>query len=344
MSPLLLAPGETCTISITTNPDSIVSLIAVDQRILFGDENPLGNLLRIPTLADKIAQLNLVSNSFVLTSAAQKQEMCLSLRLGDHSVIGNSKNPELPTNPDEDRLRQGFPETWIFETAKADSEGRVSLTKILPDSTTTWSVAAISIHPKYGFQVSQIHNVTVAQQFFVQLRLPYSIRYHEVLKIDALVFNHIPSQEGDVEVDVTLYRTDEGDDFEFIERFNDCSYVSQLERELTVRVSIAPNSVGSASFLIRPIKTGKLPVKVKAQIESAEMFDEVEETLKVEHEEETNYVNRALLIDLRRSLGIVQHQFEISIPDEAIKKSIRIEGALAGNLLGSTKIDAKAMT
>ena len=72
------------------------------------------------------------------------------------------------------RVRQFFPETWIWDEVMTDGEGRASLSVQAPDSITTWDLRAVALSPERGLGVSEAA-LRVFQPFFLQADLPYSV-------------------------------------------------------------------------------------------------------------------------------------------------------------------------
>ncbi|XP_035166945.1 complement C3-like [Oxyura jamaicensis] len=89
-------------------------------------------------------------------------------------------------------LRSYFPESWWWNFKELKNPGNHSVNNIAPDSITTWEVQAISISPQKGFCIVDPHTFDVFKDFFVSLRLPYSVKRHEQLEIKAVVYNYLP--------------------------------------------------------------------------------------------------------------------------------------------------------
>lgn len=88
-------------------------------------------------------------------------------------------------------LRENFQETWIFETIDLDASGTASKKFTTLDEITTWQVSAFSIKNNSVVSVTDPQELTVKNDFFVVLNLPYSIRHTEVLRLDILVHNYV---------------------------------------------------------------------------------------------------------------------------------------------------------
>lgn len=90
----------------------------------------------------------------------------------------------------------------------------------------------------------------------------------------------------------------------------------------------------STHFFIKATKPGDRILKVRAEIvRNRKRFDEVERSLKVEHEGLTEYQNNAFLIDLREKSHF-SYAFDIDIDENALKNSIKISSSAIGDLIG----------
>uniref|UniRef100_A0A8B9DR51 C4a anaphylatoxin n=1 Tax=Anser cygnoides TaxID=8845 RepID=A0A8B9DR51_ANSCY len=103
-------------------------------------------------------------------------------------------------------LRSYFPESWWWNFKEVKNPGNHSVNNIAPDSITTWEVQAISISPQKGFCIADPHTFDVFKDFFVSLRLPYSVKRHEQLEIKAVVYNYLPD---DLQAEGVLQREEQ---------------------------------------------------------------------------------------------------------------------------------------
>jgi CD109 antigen len=87
----------------------------------------------------------------------------------------------------------------------------------------------------------------------------------------------------------------------------------------------------SVSYMIRPLKVGHITIKVVAT--SPVAGDGVERQLIVEPEGVTQYMNKAVFIDLRTSPEF-KTDFSITIPPNAVPDSTKIEASAIGDILG----------
>lgn len=170
------------------------------------------------------------------------------------------------------------------------------------------------------------------QPFFVSTNLPYSIKRGEVVAIPIVVFNYL---EGDQRAEVTLFNND--GEFEFAEVDEDENQVRRRKRATETQrkknVVAKSQSGASVSFMIRPLKVGHITIKIVAT--SAVAGDGVERQLIVEPEGVTQYVNKAVFIDLRNNPEF-KTNVSIMIPKNAVPDSTKIEASAIGDILGPT--------
>jgi CD109 antigen len=164
----------------------------------------------------------------------------------------------------------------------------------------------------------------------VSLNLPYSIKRGEVVAIPIVVFNYM---ENDQRAEVTLSNDDK--EFEFAEVDDDENDVNRekraVESQRKKQVVVKSNSGSSVSFMIRPLKAGKITIKVTATSPTA--GDGIERELIVEPEGITHFMNKAVFIDLRNG-NEFKTNITIDIPKNAIPDSTFIEASAIGDVLG----------
>lgn len=166
----------------------------------------------------------------------------------------------------------------------------------------------------------------VFQPFFVSINLPYSVKRGEVISIPVIVFNYLDSK---LEAEVILDNSDK--EFDFVEASNEIE--ENVIEGRSKSVVVPAQSGKSVTFLIRPNKVGHITLKVKATTPVA--GDAVNQMLRVEPEGVTEYVNKALLLNLKDKPE--QHEnLKVEIPKEAVPDSEYIEISVVGDILGPT--------
>uniref|UniRef100_A0A8C3Q762 Uncharacterized protein n=1 Tax=Geospiza parvula TaxID=87175 RepID=A0A8C3Q762_GEOPR len=196
-------------------------------------------------------------------------------------------------------LRSYFPESWWWNFEEIESPGKHSVKNFAPDSITTWEVQAISISPEKGFCVADPHSFAVFKDFFVSLRLPYSVRRHEQLEIKAVVYNYLPN---DLQVTVKM------------EAVKGLCTAETTAKAVQLPLLAKGNSATPAFFSVVPLTVGEIPITIIAFNRDSGHSDSIRKNLKVvaegvlQREEETICINSNLkshTVDLNRPSNMV---------------------------------------
>ncbi|XP_069335737.1 complement C3 [Eulemur rufifrons] len=229
--------------------------------------------------------------------------------------------------------RSYFPESWlwmIIDGGLKDQQKDGLATKVmnvfLKDSITTWEILAVSLSDKKGICVADPYEVTVMQDFFIDLRLPYSVVRNEQVEIRAVLYNYREKEELKVRVEL-LYNP----------AF--CSLATAKKRHQQT-VTIQPKSSMAIPYVIVPLKVGLHEVEVKAAVYNRFISDGVRKTLKVVPE--GIRVNKTVAV---RTLdpehlgqGGVQREdippadLSDQVPDTEIETSILLQGTPVAQL------------
>ncbi|XP_068854156.1 A.superbus venom factor 1-like isoform X2 [Aphelocoma coerulescens] len=196
--------------------------------------------------------------------------------------VGGSRRPMSPPSGQEDDSpflsdsdivsRSLFPESWLWQVeqlTEPPNELGVSaktLPVYLKDSITTWEVLAVSLSPSKGLCVADPYEITVMKDFFIDLRLPYSVVRNEQVEIRAILYNY---WLHDITVRVELiYNPDL------------CSPSTAKQRYQQV-LRMKAESSRTVSFVIVPLKLGLLDIEVKAAVRNQYVGDGVKKKLRV---------------------------------------------------------------
>ncbi len=207
------------------------------------------------------------------------------------------------------RVRQFFPETWIWADMMTDDDGRGTISANAPDSITTWMMRAVGLSKEHGLGISEAQ-LRVFQPFFLDVDLPYSAIRGEEFSVKAALYNYLDTSQ-----DFTV-------ELEGSEQFT-------LLDDSVKSVSIGPNNVGSIDFRIRLTELGQVPLKVTAR--SMDAADAVVKELLVEPEG----VSREIVNNLVVSDGDTL-ELENSLPQGVVPGSARAHVSITGNYLSQT--------
>uniref|UniRef100_A0A6E8VWS8 CD109 antigen n=1 Tax=Anopheles coluzzii TaxID=1518534 RepID=A0A6E8VWS8_ANOCL len=347
-------PGQDVEISISTNPDSYVGLLGVDQSVLLLKS---GNDITKQQVFSELEKYEERSYGFYRRKKRFAWNPHAEHR--DFSTVGafvmsNANDPPLPpivlmpmaamgytvTSAVVKRpfsrprvlapapVRKEFPETWLWQTISSFS-GEKTLQKKVPDTITSWIITGFSVNPIYGLGLTQQpRKLNVFLPFFVSTNLPYSVKRGEVVAIPIVVFNYM---EDDQTAEVVLHNDEQ--EFEFADVENEVVESNKVELFRQKRLDIASNTGKSVSFMVKPKKLGHITIKVTAKTKIA--GDAVERQLLVEPEGLPQFINKAAFIDLRAAPELTK-TFEVEIPKNAVPDSTRIEVAVIGDVMGST--------
>ncbi len=205
------------------------------------------------------------------------------------------------------RVRQFFPETWLWETIKTNSSGKATLNVTVPDSITTWMLRAVAMSKSKGLGISE-NQLTVFQPFFLTVDLPYSAIRGEEFPVSVAIYNYL-DQTQDVQVDI---QTD---------------HWFELLSPATQNTAIAANDIGSIKFKIRPVKLGTANA-IKITARSKQSADSVIKTLIVDAEGVAQESVDNLVLSNGRTLDVTT-----AIPFDAVSGSGRAYLAVTSSYL-----------
>ncbi|HEY87875.1 MAG TPA: alpha-2-macroglobulin [Dehalococcoidia bacterium] len=210
-----------------------------------------------------------------------------------------------------ERIRQYFPETWLWDVITTGSNGKASLEDVeVPDTITTWMLRAVALSKEKGLGVAE-DELRAFQPFFLSIDLPYSAIRGEEFPIQVAVYNYLDKpQEVQVEIE-------KADWFDLLD-----------DTEKTV--NIGTNDVGGVDFMIRAKKLG-LQNEVKITARSKESADAVIKTVIIEPEGIARELVENLVLSEGSSIAV-----DSSIPLIVVEDSGRAYIALTSSYLTQT--------
>ncbi|XP_060539461.1 venom factor-like [Pantherophis guttatus] len=230
--------------------------------------------------------------------------------------------------------RSDFPESWLWLTEvlpeQPNSQGISSktLSFYLRDSITTWEVLAVSISPTKGICVAEPYEITAMKDFFIDLRVPYSVVKNEQVEIRAVLYNYA---DEDIEVLVELLHNP---------AFCSASTERQRYRQ---QLPIKALSSRAVPFVIVPLQQGLHDIEVKASVRGQELHDGVRKKLKVVPEGIRKDIVTIIELDPRaKGLGGTQEQLvkanklNDKVPDTEIEIRISVQGDLVAQTVESS--------
>ena len=160
------------------------------------------------------------------------------------------------------RVRQFFPETWLWTDVMTDEMGQASMPVEAPDSITTWMLRGVALSQEHGLGIAEAE-LRVFQPFFLQVDLPYAAVRGEEFPVKVALYNYLDTPQK------FFVELEERDDFDLL-------------NVASKSVTVAASDIGSLEFRIRLTDLGQVPIKVTAR--STEAADAVVKDLLVEPE------------------------------------------------------------
>ncbi|XP_063997720.1 complement C3 [Pogoniulus pusillus] len=189
-----------------------------------------------------------------------------------HLLLARSEEEDIFLEDEGITSRTQFPESWLWqveelkETPNRTGISKKTLSLYVPDSITTWEVQAISISSGKGLCVASPYEITVVKDFFIDLRLPYSVVRNEQVEIRAVLYNYL---QEDILVRVELLHNPAL-----------CSASTSKARYQQV-LKLKAQSSRAVPFVIVPLLLGHHDVEVKAAVRYRSLSDGVKKKLKV---------------------------------------------------------------
>lgn len=215
------------------------------------------------------------------------------------------------------RVRQFFPETWIWTSLDVGDSGSAASVDVAPDTITSWSLRAWATHPTAGVGIA-VPSVplTVFKPFFVQPVLPYSAVRGEVLNLKVVVYNY---EDSELEVTVTVEATG-----------------AALDRT-TAAVTVQPQATVSTTFSVTPERLGSVSLLVTGQTPASDGFaDAVRKDLLVEAEGVRRQDVENRFLSLSADDGSEEVVFSVSLPADTVEGSARATLSVTGDLMAQT--------
>ncbi|XP_037809419.1 CD109 antigen-like [Lucilia sericata] len=327
-APEQVKPGKEVTISISAQPKSYVSILAVDLGVYLLDKTY--DLNRVEILDELIEERSyapiaatvypgIVTGLLTLTNAHYPFK--------NHSGVSGSE----AFRPFAYNFRQKFPETWIFDNFLIN-ETITELTLPIPDTITTWRLTAFSNNKVTGFGiVNGPTDITTIQSVFIALNLPYSVKRGEIVTIPVTIFNY---SNQTLEMEVVLHNFDQ--EFDFMESNKQGIENSTDNRQQIKSISIPQDKAETVNFLIYPLKAVELNLIVSAiSKQSAFYSDVVLQRLKVEPEGVPQQTSQSLYLSIPAGEKI-SSTLRIQEPDNRVPDSDYISFSVGGHYLVPT--------
>ncbi|MCL0065991.1 MG2 domain-containing protein, partial [Dehalococcoidia bacterium] len=335
-------PGDEIGIEVNTEGESRVGIVAVDRSVFILAENRL-NLQQVFDELERLymrpqVELHEVHfHSGIVTRGARDVFVDTGVVVLSNKTVPEGREHESPWRlkvmaegapvpvaaplvdageagvggglAEVERVRQFFPETWLWQDILTDSDGRGFLNVEVPDSITTWMLRAVAISKENGFGIGEAQ-LKAFQPFFFKIDLPYSSIRGEEFPVKVAIYNYLDEAQN-VQVEI-----EKGEWFDLLD-------------QPVKWVDIAANDIGGVEFMISPRKLGINDIKITAR--SRQAADAMIKTVIVEPEG----VSREIVENLTLSGG-TSRIVDTGIPPFVIEDSGRVYLAITSSFLTQT--------
>ena len=157
-------------------------------------------------------------------------------------------------------IRTFFPETWLFELVDLDSDGSFQTDKNAPDTITTWIGDAFCMSTDQGLAIATQASFKVDQDFFLDMKVPYSIKRDEVLPLNVTLFNKL--EERSLPLKLQILESDE--------------YKTDSQE---FHICLNPDDSQTSSFSLKMKELNEVNITVRATVESLDSCGTVEDAV-----------------------------------------------------------------
>ncbi|KAM9173282.1 alpha-2-macroglobulin-like protein 1 [Pangshura tecta] len=174
-------PGSTVQLQLQAASGSVCAVRAVDKSVLL--MRPEKELTNQTSVGLKIFSNLMIKKPTQCYYPMDKRPTAPPLR-----PISILEAPPESTIPG--RVRQYFPETWLWDLISVGPTGNRDVPVTVPDTITEWK-AGMFCMARLGFGLAPTTSLVTFQPFFVDVTLPYSVVREETFTLKATVFNYL---------------------------------------------------------------------------------------------------------------------------------------------------------
>jgi len=230
-------------------------------------------------------------------------------------------------------VRTEFPETWLFDM-EVVSDGSMEKSLRAPGTITSWTAEAVCFGKNKGLGLAAPEKLVVSQDFFSDLRLPYSVKRGEEFPLNISVFNTLSTN-------LPLILTIEGG-----EEIN----LDESRKALC----LPPSDNMLISIPTTAVRIGNINVSVTLEIDNHEDCENIEQGLGYSDRliRPLNVKPEGLPVEViaselkcadadsksttSDSSGEIVHEFSVALPQEIVEDSGSVWFYVSGDILAGS--------
>ncbi|KAG5674213.1 hypothetical protein PVAND_004193 [Polypedilum vanderplanki] len=347
---VVIKPGSSISMSIQSKPLSVVSLAAVDQRVLqlastqnftynevFSSFNQYGSLGPIFFNAPvrkgffNYDYYNAYSAGLVFLSNIPVPQYDFPPGISFDQLAGQENIKNKFTNPSPGpasniKVRKDFSEVFLFEdVALGKTTSSLTINRQVPDSITSYLIYGVSMNEKDGLGLPvNLPSATIYLPFFISLELPPSVKRGETLTLNIQIFNYLGSTQTAI-ASVVINPM-----FEVVNASNN-GWTSS-KGKIFQSFKVANGQDFTAKLLIKPKNIGVLTLDITAQSSSA--GDAIQKSIRVIPEGIFRSITTSVLIAIDKNKTSPDQTLKCELPASAYVDTAEVSATVIGDILG----------
>ncbi|VDK40553.1 unnamed protein product, partial [Dibothriocephalus latus] len=254
----------------------------------------------------------------------------------------NASPPESVDAVSKPRLREFFPEVWLFDHVKLNQAGQYATQLTAPDSITSWEFTALCFTKDLGLWMPprlEPEAITVSLPFYVEFTPPVKAKRQEVLHLPVSVFMLSTNGGADEKTcyEVLVSVSVDPKDWQLIGTSEFSTCLCQSDPKTTFTLALKPQKLGRLNVTAEAVAKSESAMCSKGPVSSqqkASVTDAVRRSVLIVPEgveAETNVGGVLCLSDGGMPLTDVM---QLDLPDRIVEGSLRSYVSVSGNVLG----------
>ncbi|XP_041357546.1 CD109 antigen-like [Gigantopelta aegis] len=231
-----------------------------------------------------------------------------------------------PVLKEVERVRNLFPETWLWVNKTVGANGYIDISTTIPDTITSWIASAFAVNAVTGLGIAPTTTkVQVFRPFFVSLNMPSSVVRGEHVVIQANVFNYLTH-----DVDVVVSTPMSTDYVNIVIDRNGKVHTESADQKFVATVQ--SGKAHSVYIPIIPSVLGSIDIEVSAR--STLAADAVRRQLQVLPEGVPKEYSTPIYIDLENGVKSFSKHINVTLPQSLVSGSQKAVIKVTGDLIG----------
>ncbi|VDN42058.1 unnamed protein product, partial [Dibothriocephalus latus] len=240
------------------------------------------------------------------------------------------------------RLREFFPEVWLFDHIRLDQAGQYATQLTAPDSITSWEFTALCFTKDLGLWMPprlEPEAITVSLPFFVEFTPPVKAKRQEVLHLPVSVFMLSANGGADKKAcyEVLVSVSVDPKDWQLIGTSEFSTCLCQGDPKTTFTLTLKPQKLGRLNVTAEAVAKSESAMCSKGPVSSqqkASVTDAVRRSVLIVPEGVEAETNVGGVLCLSNGGMPLTEVMKLDLPDRIVEGSLRSYVSVSGNVLG----------